>query len=93
MRVLRAFVGLTLLVQLSGCAVFKPVHEISEYMTSAFRPKGLDYQMSADEDGSEWDQVAIEGRGDRPRETNKDPLYWIDSPKARSIKRNLNYDD
>lgn len=49
--------------------------------------------MSADEDGSEWDQVAIEGRGDRPRETNKDPLYWIDSPKARSIKRNLNYDD
>lgn len=93
MRVLRTFVGAALLLQLSGCAVFKPVHEISDYMTSAFRPKGLDYQMSSDEDGSEWDQVAIEGRGDRPRGTNKDPLYKIDSPKARSIIRNLGYDD
>lgn len=82
-----------MLLQLSGCAVFKPVHEISEYMTSAFRPNGLDYQMSSDEGSSEWDQVANEGRGDRPKVTNKDPLYMIDSPKARSIKRNLGYDD
>lgn len=93
MRVLRKFAGIFLILPLSGCAVFKPVHEISEYMTSAFRPKGLDYQMSSDEASSEWDNVAIEGRGDRPRVMEKDPLYWLDSPKARSIKRNLNFED
>lgn len=93
MRVLRNFFGLLIACLLSGCAVFQPVHEISEYMTSAFRPKGLDYRMSADEATGEWDQVAIEGRGDRPRVTKKDPLYWLDSPKAREIKRNLNYED
>ena len=93
MRVLRTLAGLSLILPLSGCAVFKPVHEISEYMTSALRPKGLDYRMSADEATSEWDNIAVEGRGDRPRVMEKDPLYWIDSPKARSIKRNLNYED
>jgi hypothetical protein len=93
MRVLCAFVGLALILSLSGCAVFKPFHEISDYMTSAFRPKGMDYQMSSDEASSEWDNVAIEGRGDRPRVMQKDPLYRIDSPKARSIMRNLNYED
>ncbi len=93
MRVLRTLAGLALILPLSGCAVFKPVHEISEYMTSAFRPKGLDYKMSADEATSEWDNVAIEGRGDRPRVMKEDPLSWMDSPKARSIKRNLNYED
>lgn len=93
MRVLCVTATLTLSVIGSGCAVLKPVHEISDYMTSAFRPKGLDYRMSADEATGEWDQVAIEGRGDRPRAVNKDPLYWIDSPKSREIKRNLGYDD
>ena len=93
MRVLRSFFGLLIVFSLSGCAVFRPVHEISEYMTSAFKPKGLDYRMSADEATGEWDQVAIEGRGERPRVKNKDPLYWLDSPKAREIKRNLNYED
>jgi hypothetical protein len=93
MRVLRTNILLTVLLPLTGCAVFKPVHEISDYMTSAFRPKGLDYRMSADEATGEWDQVAIEGRGERPRVMNKDPLYFLDSPKAREIKRNLNYDD
>lgn len=93
MRILRTFVGLAFILPLSGCAVLKPVHEISDYMTSAFSPKGLDYQMSSDEGTSEWDNVAIEGRGDRPRVIQKDPLYRIDSPKARSIMRNLNWED
>ena len=93
MRVLRTYILLTMLLPLAGCAVFKPVHEISDYMTSAFRPKGLDYRMSADEATGEWDQVAIEGRGERPRVMKKDPLYFLDSPKAREIKRNLNYED
>ncbi len=38
--------------------------------------------MSADEATGEWDQVAIEGRGERPRVMNKDPLYFLDSPKS-----------
>lgn len=93
MRILQVVAALSVAVLTSGCAVLKPVHEISDYMTSAFRPKGLDYRMSSDEATGEWDQVAIEGRGDRPRAVNKDPLYWIDSPKHREIKRNLGYDD
>ena len=71
MRVLRTCFALLLVLPLSGCAVFKPVHEISDYMTSAFRPKGLDYRMSADEGASKWDQVAIEGRG-RPTASGKE---------------------
>ena len=93
MRVLRRLIGLSLLLPLTGCAVFKPVHEISEYMTSAFRPKGLDYRMSADEATGEWDQVAIEGRGERPRVMKKKSLFEIESPKAREITRNLGYED
>jgi hypothetical protein len=93
MRVLRTAAALILILPLSGCAVFKPIHEISDYMTSAFRPKGLDYKMSADEATGEWDQVAIEGRGERPRTESKDPLSWLDSPKHREIKRNLGYED
>jgi hypothetical protein len=93
MRVLRTCFALLLVLPLSGCAVFKPVHEISDYMTSAFRPKGLDYRMSADEGASKWDQVAIEGRGDRPRVAKKDPLFFLDSPKSREISRNLNFED
>jgi len=93
MRVLRTAAALALTLSLSGCALMKPVNDISDYMFSAFRPKGLDYQMSADQATGEWDQVAIEGRGERPRATNKDPLYWIDSPKHREIKRNLGYTD
>jgi hypothetical protein len=93
MRVLRTLVGLTLILTLSGCAVFKPVHEMSEYMTSAFRPKGLDYRMSADEATGEWDQVAIEARGEQPRMMKKKSWFHIDSPKSREITRNLGYDD
>jgi len=93
MRVLRTLIGLCLLLALTGCAVFKPVHEISDYMTSAFRPKGLDYRMSADEATGEWDQVAIEGRGERPRVMKKKSLFEIESPKAREITRNLGYED
>ena len=93
MRVLRTVAAMALLLSVSGCALMKPVYEISDYMNSAFRPKGMDYQMSADEATGEWDQVAIEGRGDQPRAANKDPLYWLDSPKHREIKRNLGYSD
>jgi hypothetical protein len=94
MRVLRTFVGLTLLVQLSGCAVFKPVHEMTQYMKSSLRPHGLDYQMGGDEATGEWDQVAIEGRGDKPRVSENDPFRkYLMSPKAREIESNLGIGD
>jgi hypothetical protein len=93
MRVLRTYSILLMLLLLTGCAVFKPVHEISDYMTSAFRPKGLDYRMSADEATGEWDQVAIEGRGDRPRVMKEKSLFQLESPKAREITRNLGFED
>lgn len=93
MRVLRTAAALALTFSMSGCALMKPVNEVSDYMLSAFRPKGLDYKMSADEATGEWDQVAIEGRGELPRAKNNDPLYWIESPKHREIKRNLGYSD
>lgn len=93
MRVLRTVAALALLFFVSGCALMKPLNDMTHYMKTAFRPKGLDYQMSADEATGEWDQVAIEGRGDRPRAESKDPLYWLDSPKHREIKRNLGYSD
>jgi hypothetical protein len=94
MRVLRASAALVMMLSVSGCAVMKPVHEISEYMTTAFRPKGLDYQMSGDEDTGEWDQVGIEGRGDRPMESSNDPFRkYLSTPKAREIERNLGFGD
>lgn len=78
----------------SGCAM---MDSMSNYMKHTFSySKGSDYINGADEKDEAWvTDAAEEARGDRPRETEPDPLGLkplIMSEKARSIERNLGFD-
>jgi hypothetical protein len=80
---------IALLPTLTGCAVFKPIQNVSKATWSAFKPSSWDYAPGDDATG-EWDFVGIEGRGDKPLEREYDKLdYWMKSPKHREIERNL----
>ena len=59
-----------------------------------FKPDTRDYDNGADDDGSEWDFVAKEGRAGQEREQDPDPWFkqMFMSEKARSIERNLGID-
>ena len=87
-----ALVG-CLFAGLSGCAM---MNSMTSYMKNAFSFNGTDYVNPADEEDEAWvTEAADEARGDRPRETEPDPLGLkplIMSEKARSIERNLGFD-
>ncbi|NQV23071.1 MAG: hypothetical protein HQ518_01780 [Rhodopirellula sp.] len=94
MRVLRNVAALVLMFAVSGCAAMQPVQEMTQYMKTSLRPHGLDYQMGGDEATGEWDQVGIEGRGDKPRVSENDPFRkYLMSPRAREIEANLGIGD
>ncbi len=88
-----ALVG-CLFAGLSGCAM---MDSMTNYVKQTLSfSKGNDYVLGGDEEDAAWvTDAADEARGDRPRETEADPLGLkplIMSEKARSIERNLGFD-
>lgn len=83
-----------LLISSTGCSVMNHGREAVVKTSRMFRPNPHDMDDSADDAEAEWEFVGKEGRGDQPREVDPDPWFkkYIQSPKARSIERNLGVD-
>lgn len=83
-----------LLVSSTGCTVLDIGRDAAVRTTRMFRPNPRDMDDSSDDDEAQWDFVGKEGRGDQAREVDPDPWFkkYIQSPKARSIERNLGVD-
>ena len=74
----------------SGCALVGPARQFTTESWRIFKPNPRGYRDGTDEVDDQWSIVGIEGRGDRPLEREPDPFKkWLQSPKARSIERNL----
>ena len=82
---------LLLTFSLTGCAVIEAGNEMALFTWKAMKPRPTDYKSPFDDDGSEWDSVGKDGRGDRKKEYDPDPWYqkYIMSEKANSIERNV----
>lgn len=93
MRLIRSISALTLLLMFSGCALMRPVNEMSDFMKTTFNPRGLDYRMASDNATGKHKQTAMEARGDRPKDKLNDPFDGLfDSPVAREITENVGYE-
>lgn len=94
----RAWAGLAIIAILitsnAGCALVRPVQEISQETMRSMKPNPHGgYRDTTEEPDDEWSFTGTGSRNLRPMEHEEDPLKsHIMSPKARSIERSLGID-
>ncbi len=80
-----------LLFSQTGCSIIDATHDMAKFSWNAMKPRPTDYKDPFSDDGSEWEFVGEDGRGDRAKEYDVDRWWkkWVSSPKANSIERNV----
>ncbi len=75
----------------TGCAIIDAGNNLFQFSWNAVKPRPTDYKNPTDDDGSEWDFVGQDGRGDRAKEYDPDRWWkkYVSSPKANAIERNV----
>lgn len=84
---------LVVVTAVPGCGLMQSARSITRESMKSLRPNANDYRDTTNEVDTEWTSVGDATRSERVIDRDPDPFRNVlQSPKARSIERNLGVD-